>query len=272
MDATKFLIRGVYYNLPSGGSGGGSGSGSGASSYTHYIEAEFTDGCDESHSGIIILENESNTQLSVSDFKALFTKQIDTDKYIMPAVTSQYYNTYSGSLCPCVFTYGGSIGDDFYAQTENNTDSLTLSSITDTVVPTGGSSGSSSSSGSSGGTALYNHSVKARFINNCYEEFDVIVKFQSSDDTQITTEAGFKALFSEAITTDSENDNYNYRIIPFLNSTYRIDTSYQFSSGSINQVVLGYDTVNDCFTYGNDDNGPSTFVTGSTITDTVTTV
>ena len=126
-------------------------------------------------------------------------------------------------------------------------------------------------SGSSGGTALYNHSIKAKFINNCYEEFDVIIKFQSSDDTEITTEAAFKSLFSEAITTDSENDNYNYRIIPFLNSTYIVDVTYQLISGAINQVVLAYDTVNDCFTYKDDYNGPSTFVTGGTITDTVTT-
>lgn len=263
MNATKFLINGVYFNLPSGGSGGGSG----APRYTHYIEAEFTDGCDETHTGVIILENDISTQLSASDFKALFTKQVDSDKYIIPAVTSQYYNTYSYSLCPCVFTYGGSIGDDFYAQTENNTDSLGLSSITDTVIQN-----ESGGSGSSGGTALYNHSIKARFMNNCYEEFDVIVKFQSSDDTQITTEAGFKALFSEAISTDSENDSYNYRIIPFLNSTYIVDTTYQFISGAIQQVILGYDTVNDCFTYKDDYNGPSTFVTGGTITDTVTPV
>lgn len=262
MDATKFLINGVYYNLPSGGSGG-----SGAPKYIHYIKAEFTDGCDESHTGIIILENESSTQLSASDFKALFTKQIDTDKYIIPAVTSQYYNTYSYGLCPCIFVYGGSQDDGFYAQTENNTDSLSLSTITDTVISNG-----SGSSGSSGGTALYNHSIKARFINNCYEEFDVIVKFQSSDDTQITTEAAFKALFSEVISTDGERDAYNYRIIPFLNSTYIVDESYQFGSGAVDQVVLGYDTVNDCFTYKNDGNGPSTFVTGGTITDTVTSV
>lgn len=122
-----------------------------------------------------------------------------------------------------------------------------------------------------GGTTLYNHSIKARFIDNCYDEFDVIIKFQSSDDTQITTEAGFKALFSEAISTDIENDNYNYRIIPFSNSTYIVNTSYQFSSGALKQVVFGYDTVNDCFTYADDYNGPSTFVTGGTITDTVTT-
>ena len=40
------------------GTSGGSGGGSGTPRYTHYIEAEFTDGCDGTYTGLIILENE----------------------------------------------------------------------------------------------------------------------------------------------------------------------------------------------------------------------
>ena len=270
MDATKFLINGVYYNLPSGGSGGSGGS----PTYLHFIQLSFSDGCagDYTLDGYVIIETSDNTELTATTFKALFdstTISVNSIDYkIISSPSSQYFKQEYSELKPCCYRYDED--NDCFANEHNNySGALTLTSITDTVV-SNGSGGSGS--GSSGGTALYNHSIKARFINNCYKEFDVIVKFQSSDDTQITTEAGFKALFSEAITTDNENDNYNYRIIPFQNSTYTVDTSYQFSSGVLKQVVLGYDTVNDCFTYADDLNGPSTFVTGGTITDTVTSV
>lgn len=269
MDAIKFLINGVYFNLPSGGSGGG---GSAETRYKHFIHLTFTDGCDVEYDidGWVVLENTSNTQFDATTFKALFNST-DIDVYganhkIMTTLSNQCIRVGGDALMACCYRYDAT-SDTFNCEASYSGE-LTLTTITDTVISNGNSGGS----GSSGGTALYNHSIKARFINNCYEEFDVIIKFQSSDNTQITTEAGFKALFSEAITTNNENDNYNYRVIPFLNSIYVVDTSYQFSSGALKQVVLGYDTINDCFTFSDDYDGPSTFVTGSTVTDTVTLV
>lgn len=128
-----------------------------------------------------------------------------------------------------------------------------------------------SGSGGGGGTALYNHSIQVEFYNNCTETHIYTLKYQSSSATQITTEAEFKALFSEYLNPNGTNGEENLRTLPFPCRQYYNNTiNSSYASNVLIPVDLVYDEDNDYFTYYSDFNGPSTFI--RLIGDTVTNV
>lgn len=109
----------------------------GASGYTHIVEATFVDGCDEEFIGRFILKLSSNTLLTASTFKALFTFGDEGQFKQIPYVSMQQFDSNNNGLITSVYEYhsgNDEFRNSFAYYLGAYSSSLTLQSLTDTIL------------------------------------------------------------------------------------------------------------------------------------------
>lgn len=109
-----------------------------ATTYRHFLNIVFNDGCSNSIGGIIIYESSDDTPLTSTTFKNLFNVEYTTglNLFGLPCSQSIYNANYVNNIYPSSYIYEP-LSDAFYdALAYDNSvydSSLTLVSITDTV-------------------------------------------------------------------------------------------------------------------------------------------
>lgn len=114
--------------------------GAGATKYKHSVKATFLDGCEAQFIGIFVFESSSNTPLTTTTFKQLFTFKLDDDNTIyalnIPCSQGMFQYGYEDAIRPSLLTYDSNV-DYFFDQLQYDqgvmSSGFTLSSITDTV-------------------------------------------------------------------------------------------------------------------------------------------
>lgn len=112
----------------------------GLKKYKHSVKAIFVDGCDTQFIGIIVFESSSNTPLTTTTFKQLFTLKLDEDNTIyalnVPCSQGIFAYGYEDAIRPSLLTYDTNV-DCFFDQLTYDqgmmSGTFTLSSISDTI-------------------------------------------------------------------------------------------------------------------------------------------